>query len=572
MNPLLKIRLQILRNWCRHILARRWELVKAVGVILFGLLLIGCLYWWFGRVLRYLAGVPTVGVLLTNKLFEIAFLSAFSLIALSAMVTALATHFGSSDLSLLLSLPIRHVRVFFLKTWETIFHASWMIALVLVPFLTALARIRNLDPGFLVLAFALFIPFAISAAAGGVALAILFASMFPRRKLSEFLSVLGILIFVFLYAGIRLTLPQKLMEPDKMEQVLEYILYLQSPAAPFLPSRWYVGALNAYMAHDWIRFIEAAGFLALFTLGAWALLFILGRWVLTPRRWTLALEGSGSGQGVNFLIRGVPDDQAKSKQSYQVCRQSLWALLFLKEIRFFFRDSQRFSNASFILAVCAIYLVSIYRLPMDTPHLKNFLSFVNLAIGLFIIAALSLRFCFPQPSLELPYCWILRASPLATRSFLGAKLIFNIIFLNSLGLVLVILSPFLLGTDKQLIPLYSAASVAAGTFLAVLSLAVGSAFPKPRYENIIQIETSFGGFLYGVCSLAYVALTLAVFAWPIRYYFQSAYLNKMMTRFDFVWLGVLGVLYLGLSLGLGCLSWLIACRAWANLAKSEAMG
>ncbi|MEK6544249.1 MAG: hypothetical protein AABZ44_07435, partial [Elusimicrobiota bacterium] len=326
-----------------------------------------------------------------------------------------------------------HWRVFLHKTREAGFHASWMVALMLLPFLSAMTQIKKLDWPFLVLAFVAFVPFASTATALGVAMSAVFAAVFPKRRMKEFLSVLGITIFVFVYAGVRLTLPRKLMEPDKLEATLEYVLYLQSPVASFLPSRWYVGVLNAYMAHDWPRLALSASIL----LGAAALgtllLFLMSRFVLTPRRWSLVMEGGGSDLRVRAPQSARDDTSAAST--------SLWKMLIQKEVRFFFRDSQRFSNASFILAVCAIYLVSIFRLPMDTPQIRNFLSFINLAIGLFVIAALSLRFCFPQPSLELPYSWIIRVSPMRTSQFLGAKLVFNLVFLNVLSAILVVISP-----------------------------------------------------------------------------------------------------------------------------------
>ncbi|MEK6543668.1 MAG: hypothetical protein AABZ44_04450, partial [Elusimicrobiota bacterium] len=111
MEPLLLARRRSVINWIRQIRRDRWETVKSAGVILFGLMLLGCLHWWFLRMLTYVAAVPIIGNLLTNKLLEMAFLSAFSLVALSALVTSLSTHFGSADINLLRSWPLTHWRV-----------------------------------------------------------------------------------------------------------------------------------------------------------------------------------------------------------------------------------------------------------------------------------------------------------------------------------------------------------------------------------------------------------------------------------------------------------------------------
>ncbi|MEK7287609.1 MAG: hypothetical protein AAB091_03500, partial [Elusimicrobiota bacterium] len=331
-------------------------------------------------------------------------------------------------------------------------------------------------------------------------------------------------------------------------------------AASFLPSRWYVEAISALVAGDAWRLLQAAGALAGFAVLGYLLLLMLAGWVLTLRRWSRALEGGGGPKDADLALTHHQGDWPHTPAL------SLRRLFFIKEWKFFIRDSQRFSNVSFILAVCAIYLVSIYRLPMDTPQLKNFLSFINLALGLFIIAALSLRFCFSQPSLELQYAWIIRAGPAQTDHLLGSKFLFNLIFLNAIGGLIVCVSPFLLGTDMALIPIYLAASMCCSTVFAVMSLALGSAFPKLHFENLIQIETSFGGFLYAVMTMAFCAVTLAVFAWPIKYFFQVRYLNYQMAAFDWAWLGVLGIFLTGLSGGASIFFWWLAKRSWSRLA------
>lgn len=291
MLPLFCARLKALKNWFRAMLAQRWEFFKVLGTAFFGIILISGLYWWFLRFFSYLASVAVVGPLLTQKLLEIAFLSGFSLIALSAMVASLSTHYGSSDLGFLFATPLKNISIFLMKSLETTVHASWMVALVLVPFLMALVRVKHLDAGFVVLACVLFIPFVFTAAMGGIALSSLFVWFFPRRKFAEFLSVLGILVFIFLYAGVRLTLPQKLIHPERMEEVLEYLLYLQTPAAPFFPSRWYVESLNAYQAALSGKLAYSILILGAFGVLAFVVCLVLGTKIVTRKKWLQVWEG-----------------------------------------------------------------------------------------------------------------------------------------------------------------------------------------------------------------------------------------------------------------------------------------
>src|SRR3989441_11784005 len=52
-------------------------------------------------------------------------------------ITALSSFFLAKDLDLLVSAPVDWLRLYLAKLWETVIHSSWMVALMIVPILTA---------------------------------------------------------------------------------------------------------------------------------------------------------------------------------------------------------------------------------------------------------------------------------------------------------------------------------------------------------------------------------------------------------------------------------------------------
>jgi hypothetical protein len=48
-----------------------------------------------------------------------------------------------------------------------------------------------------------------------------------------------------------------------------------------------------------------------------------------------------------------------------------------------------------LVSIIAIYLISIRKLPLDTPYLRALISFLNIGMVGFVLASVALRFVFP---------------------------------------------------------------------------------------------------------------------------------------------------------------------------------
>ena len=106
------------------------------------LTLVGGAFWWLVfyvlfRILRSLRAVEELGALIPGKILGLILLSFISILVLSNVITALSSFFLSKDLDLLVSAPVDWLRLYLAKLGETLLHSSWMVALMIVPILTA---------------------------------------------------------------------------------------------------------------------------------------------------------------------------------------------------------------------------------------------------------------------------------------------------------------------------------------------------------------------------------------------------------------------------------------------------
>src|SRR5213075_451464 len=106
------------------------------------LALVGGLFWAgvFGvlyKILKTLRAVEELGPLIPGKMLGLILLSFISILVLSNVITALSSFFLAKDLNLLVSAPVDWLRLYLAKLGETLLHSSWMVALMIVPILTA---------------------------------------------------------------------------------------------------------------------------------------------------------------------------------------------------------------------------------------------------------------------------------------------------------------------------------------------------------------------------------------------------------------------------------------------------
>lgn len=509
---LLRRRFLSVRNSLCSLTAFAW--VKHLSFTLLGLVLLVALYFTFRKVLLQLLNVELAGPLLVWKLTGMVLLTTFSMVTISSLVIALTTLFYAHDLRFLLSGPLPVRRIFMDKSVETVFFSSWMIVLVVLPYVLALGRLNQYPLGFYAIFFLLLVPFLVLAASLGMAFTLVLMYAFPSSRTRDVIWVLSSLSLTLVYVMLRVSEPERLLRPDSLEMVAQYLNFLQAPTAPYMPSWWLTGALIAYLAGSWKAFVLHAGCLAAGAVAGYGLLYYVSGLLYTQ-----GLSGAQEG-----TRKGLPLRIAESLDARLARRLGVgWAAatLYWKDRKTFFRDVKHWSQILLIAALLMVYLFSIHKLPLDSAEIRNMVSFSNIWIAGFVVAALSLRFTYPAVSLEGRNFWIVKAAPLEIRDLMREKFLFTVIPTVLVAETLIFVSNRLLSADPFVMGLTLVTMFVSACTMCAMGIGFGALFPRFDVANIHQIESSAGGFAYMAASLAFLAATISIEAWPMQMHFRS---------------------------------------------------
>ena len=509
-NILLSRKLKSVRNTLLGL--RGWKLAKNVVFTSVGVLMLSVLYAAFWRLLTYLEGVQLIGPMLSWKLTSMVLLMTFSMVIVSSIIISMTTLYYSFDLKFLFSCPLDLRSIFMDKALETVFYSSWTLVLAILPYIIALGRVKALGAGFyLAYAFLMF-PFVMLAGAFGIFFSLLVMYAFPSSKTRDITWLLGSLSVSFVYVVFRFSKPEKLLRPDSLEIVAQYIQYLQSPTAPYMPSWWVTKAMVAYSAGHLGDFAMGAGVLTAAAAAIYAVLyFISGRFYMR------GFSGAQSSPRFKGNRKSLPEQRLAAK--IPALHSAL--TLYWKDRLSLSRDARYWSQIILIAALIAVYLFSIRQLPLDTPDLKSMVSFLNVGVAGFVMAAIGLRFTFPAVSLEGNSYWLLKSAPITTAEVMREKLMISLVPAVLIGMILITISNHLLNADLFISILSTFTIAAAAVVITVMGIGFGSVFPDFNVENIHQLESSYGGFLYMACSMGYLALLVGVEAWPVQMHFAE---------------------------------------------------
>lgn len=510
--------------------------LRTAALGLLGISVWGFTFYAFVKVLRYFQGIEVIGPLLAAKLLSMIFLVFFGILIISNIITALSTYYLADELDLLNQVPADPSALFFARFTESLLESSWMVIFFGLPIFLAYGVVHA-SPLFyylwfpLVLAFFLLIPGTI-----GASVTLLLVNLFPARRTREILLFLALLIFIAVYLMFRLLRPERLVDPDAFQNALSYFAAMKIPAASYHPYIWATNAILPAL-NGWPG---GNGFLSLALLVSTSLAFVvLAEWLhqgMYRRGFSRSQEAKRSG-----YFRRTPLDYVLSLLTLPFSPPT--RAIFAKEVKFFFRDTTQWSQLFLLAALVTVYLYNFKAIPlaragMPTFYVQNLISFLNLALAGFVLAALSARFVFPMVSMEGRAFWIIRSSPLSARQVIWAKFGVMIFPLLILSEILIIFSNHLLQVSRFMNYL-SAITMFFMTFGIVgLAIGVGAAYPRFDIENPAKIAAGYGGVVYMLISMTFIGVVVALEARPVYVYFMSYFRGIPITAGDWIGLSV----------------------------------
>jgi ABC-2 type transport system permease protein len=489
---------------------------SAARAILLGLV---ALVFWVGvfgisyRVLRYFRAVEDIGNLLAAKVLGIILLAFLSILLLSNIITALSTFFLAKDLDLLVAAPITQSRLYAAKLTETVVHSSWMVALLALPIFTAYGIVYGGGFLFPVVALAAFVPYLVIPAVIGTAFTLVLVNVFPARRTRELLGLVASGAVVIVLAILRFLRPERLAQPEGFRNLVDYLAVLRTPTSPFLPSEW-----TASIIMNWLLRVADPWPIAKLWVAA-PLAVLLGA-LLHRRLYHLGFSKAqeGAERKLRRVIRGPVSGAlswvSPSKREF-----------ILKDLRLFFRDNTQWSQLILLAVLLLVYLFNIKSLPLHSGEqvpfrLITMISFLNLGLAGFVLAAVAARFIFPGISLEGRQMWLLRSSPLDPKAMLWSKYWIGTVPLLVLALTITVFTNWLLHASVFMM------AVAVGTIVlftlsaSALALSFGAIYPQFGSENAAQIPTSFGGLVYMMSSLSLLTAIIMIEATPVMGYLR----------------------------------------------------
>jgi ABC-2 type transport system permease protein len=484
-------------------------LLGGVGVLFWGLL-----FALIVRMLLYFRGTQGIGDLLAAKLLGLAFLTFLMILVLSNLIASLSTFFLSDDLELVVAAPVDPLDVYGARLLETVVDSSWMVALLAVPLLAAYGVVYGGGWAYYLLAAGVLVPFLVLPAVLGAATTLLLVNVFPARRTRDLLALVGLFAAAGVVAVFRFLRPERLMRPEEFRDLVDFMAVLRTPTSPWLPSEWTADALMSHLN----GFFDPFPFLFLWSTAAAAV--VVGAWLhgrFFDAGFTRAQEGAERREG-RVRPRGWEGLLGGARP--------LTRTLVAKEIRVFFRDTTQWSQLILLAVLVVVYVYNIKALPLYTGErvsflLVNVVSFLNLGLAGFVVAAIAARFVFPAMSLEGRTLWLLRSSPLDLPTLVRAKYWVATLPLLALALPLIVVTNLLLDASPLLLTLTTATMVGVTFALTAMALGFGALYPNYETENVAEIPTSFGGLLFMMAATTYLAAVVALQGWPVYRYLAA---------------------------------------------------
>lgn len=465
--------------------------LPTVGVLVFSLAVCLVLYKIVVKVVTYFHSQNELGILLSLKIFQMAWITMFAMLIFSCMVSAVSTLFLSQDNEIVFAAPVPTADIFFMRYVTTSIYTSWMMVIFSIPIFAAYGTVFQAGILYWPLMLGTIIATAAIATTFGMGFTVVLVNLFPARRTKDIILYLSICFGIFIYIIFRLMRPEDLVNPDKYGQFIDYLSALSTPAAPYIPAAWASNLLSSYLLDREIDFLVAALLcitpIALFFLGEWA----MERWFLSG--FTKSQESFGGYR--KFFTRGKYNRSALQ-----------W--IFRKEAKLFLRDSAEWSQLFMIGALVIVYLYNFKVLPVERSmfeeeYVTNLISFLNIGLTGFVVASLAARFVYPSIGAEGGSFYIIMSSPLSTSRYILHKYLFYLVPFTGLTLILLVVSNNFINIEGPMWWISIITGLIITWTVLAMALGFGAIYADFKAENRAAALGGIGAILFLFTAIAF---------------------------------------------------------------------
>ncbi|MGW8193809.1 MAG: putative ABC transporter permease subunit [Desulforhopalus sp.] len=517
---------RLLQPWLRtsatRLFPHRRLGVNSLLILILGLTLCIAIYLVTHKVLSYFHSQNELGVILSLKIFQMAWITIFAMLIFSSMVASVSTLYLSRDNEILLAAPLPPREIYLMRYITTSINTSWMILIFTLPVFGAYGRIFTAGPLFWPL-LATAVPTMAAIASGfAMLLTVAIVYLFPARRTKDIILYLSLCFGIFLYLVFRMMRPEDLVNPEKYAEFIDYFSAISTPAGPWLPAGWAANMLSGYLLDrsvDWLL----VGLLATTPL----ILFFLGEMIM-EKLFMTGFSKSQESFGGHVSFRPV-----------RRCHSTA-AWIMRKEGKHFLRDSSEWSQFFMIGALVVVYLYNFKVLPLErtfmpTQYISNLIAFANIGLSGFLAASLAARFVYPSISNERGAFYLIRSAPFSLGRYLWYKYLFYLPPFTILALILVLVSNSMLQISGPIywISLFTALLIT----WSCLGVALGFGFYFADFKTESRNGAMEpGAILYLFCGLLYQFVVIFTGFWPALRLTRRWLRHKAMAASDLIYI------------------------------------
>lgn len=445
---------------------------------------------------------PEIGGALVFRVVAMAFLSFGLMLLFSSLVSAAVILYANPENELLFSLPVSGRKIFALRYIESMLATGWMVFLFGIPIAIGLGRSFVLGWDYvLVSALALFGLIILPTALGVFLLCAAYVWL-PRYRGRALLFLLGVLVSYTCvsFAGrVDIGILFK-MEFDPTLHLNAILSAIELPNHPYTPDTLAAQAMASMARRE--------------PMEAWRQLGIL---------WTENAVGLALLMGVSYPLFRIGWKRHEQREvevrpmipfSLRIFSGRRALSLSLKDVKYLFRNISEWSQLLVLLTLIFVHIVNIRDLPLDQVYLKNFVSFVNLAVSSLLVVAVCVRFTYPTFSLEGKSSYLLKSMPLSIGDILNSKFWSNALPLLVLSQLLLFVSNRQTGVTPFFLIFSHVVSSLQTLTIVLLALHAALLWPPQGNSSLERAAGSVGGLFFMILGSLYVAGTIVFFTAP----------------------------------------------------------
>jgi ABC-2 type transport system permease protein len=493
---------------------------RTLGILVFSLTVCLVLYQLIVKVVTYFHSQNELGIILSLKIFQMAWITMFAMLVFSCMVSAVSTLFLSQDNEIIFAAPVTNSEIFFMRYVTTSIYTSWMMVVFSIPIFAGYGAVFEAGIMYWPLMLLAILTTAAVATTFGMGLTVLLVNLFPAKRTKDIILYLSICFGIFIYIIFRLLRPEDLVNPDKYGHFIDYLSSLATPAAPYIPAAWASNMLSYYLLDREIDFL-LAGLLIVTPIA----LFFLGEW---------AME--------SWFLSGVTKSQESfggyrrffSRVKYR-CSSMQW--IFRKEAKLFLRDSAEWSQLFMIAALIVVYLYNFKVLPVDRSmfaeeYVINLISFLNIGLTGFVVASLAARFVYPSIGAEGGSFYIIISSPLSAGRYILHKYLFYVLPFTALALILLAVSNRLLNIEGPMWWISIVTGLVITWTVLAMALGFGAIYADFKAENRAAALGGMGAILFLFTAIAFEMAIIFLGGSPVYRVMRGWLRNDVMPTND----------------------------------------